>query len=216
MLLRLILLLVIYAPCLAQYDAGTAQRLFDSGKFAEAKQGYLQLLKKEPANTLYLERLGDISSQASQWKQSSGYYKRFRDLDPGNANAHYKYGGALSMIAAQSGKLTALGMIGEIKASFEKAIVLEPTHVQARWALVEYYLQVPGILGGSESKATEYANQLLPLSPVDHYLARGRIEEYFGRLKKAEVQFVKAHAVGNSKITREKLNGIRLKMKHEG
>jgi len=38
----------------------------------------------------------------------------------------------------------------------------------------------------------------LKLSPVDGYMSRGRIEEYYKRYKSAEVQYKKAIAVGNS------------------
>ena len=43
-------------------------------------------------------------------------------------------------------------MIGEVRDSFEKAIALNPKHIEARWALIELNLQLPGIVGGSESK----------------------------------------------------------------
>ena len=43
------------------------------------------------------------------------------------------------------------------------------------------YIQLPGIVGGSETKAIKYSNELLKLSPVDGYLSRGQIEEYFER-----------------------------------
>jgi hypothetical protein len=48
-------------------------------------------------------------------------------------------------------KFKALGMIGEIKESFEK-IKLNPAHIDARWALIELYIKLPGIVGG-ETKA---------------------------------------------------------------
>jgi hypothetical protein len=51
-------------------------------------------------------------------------------------------------------------MIGEIKESFEKAIKLNPAHIDARWALIELYIKLPGIVGGSETKALKYSNEL--------------------------------------------------------
>jgi hypothetical protein len=50
-------------------------------------------------------------------------------------------------------------MIGEIKESFEKAIKLNPAHIDAR-ALIELYIKLPGIVGGSETKALKYSNEL--------------------------------------------------------
>ncbi len=80
----------------------------------------------------------------------------------------------------------------------------------ARWALIEIYLQLPGIFGGSESKAISYSNQLAQLSPVDGYLSKGRIDVYFKRYALAEKNFIKAHEIGKSKITFQKLYNLYL------
>jgi hypothetical protein len=78
------------------------------------------------------------------------------------------------MKAKDSNKFKALGMIDEVKSSFEKAISLNPH--RTCWALIELYIQLPGIVG-KESKAIKYSNELLRLSPVDGYLSRGHIDE---------------------------------------
>jgi tetratricopeptide (TPR) repeat protein len=102
------------------------------------------------------------------------------------------------MYALEVNKFKALGMLDDIKESFEKAIQLNPKHIGARWALVELYIKLPGIVGGSESKAKKYSNELLAISPVDGYMSRGRIEEYFKRYKAAEVSYKKAIVASNN------------------
>jgi hypothetical protein len=42
------------------------------------------------------------------------------------------------MKAKDSNKFKALGMIDEVKSSFEKAISLNPKHIESRWALIVY------------------------------------------------------------------------------
>ncbi|MBD3583990.1 tetratricopeptide repeat protein [Flavobacterium selenitireducens] len=210
----IVLLLICSVSAFGQPEATNAQQLFDDGKYAEARVLYLKLHHSEPSDALFVERLGDVDSHLANWPQAARYYQRLTQLRPSDAEGHYKYGGALAMQAAQANKLKALGMIGEVRACFEKAIVLNPRHVAARWALVEYYLQVPGIFGGSESQAHKYANELSRLSPVDHYLAKGRIEEYFGRYENAEKHYLKAHSIGNSANTKKKLDAIRAKTKN--
>ena len=94
------------------------------------------------------------------------------------------------------------------KQSFEKAIALNPKHIEARWALIEIYLQLPGIVGGSERKANSYANELMKISLVDGYLAKGHIAEYFDRYQEAEKNYKKAIEVGGSKNTYQKLANL--------
>jgi hypothetical protein len=62
------------------------------------------------------------------------------------------------MKAKDSNKFKALGMIDEVKSSFEKAISLNPKQAVGHF---ELYIQLPGIVGGSESKAIKYSNELL-------------------------------------------------------
>lgn len=206
-------LLVLPTMGFSQADCQKARQFFAQKKYAEAHREYLACFDADPKNKEAVERLGDLCAFSKKWKQAAQYYNKFVAIDPKNAEAHYKYGGALSMDASSSGKLKALGMIGDIRKSFETAISLNPKHIDARWALVEYYLQVPGIFGGSEAKANRYADELAKLSSVDHYLAKGRIEEYFGRYPKAEKYYLKAHAIGNSRTTLNKLTSVYAKMK---
>ena len=112
------------------------------------------------------------------------------------------------MIAGKSNKFTALSMCSDIRNSFEKALRLDPKHIDARWALIEYYLQLPGIFGGSEVKANSYANELLVLSPVDGYLAKGHVAEYIKKYQLAEKHYLKAIEIGQSQTTYQKLANL--------
>lgn len=181
---------------------------FDKEKSEQAQLSNEKLLKTNPNNLKALEALGDIAGLNKNWDKAIGYYGKLKSLKPNEADYYYKFGGALGMKALVVNKFKALGMISDIKGSFEKAIQLDPKHIDARWALVELYLQLPGFVGGSESKALQYSNQLLAFSPVDGYLTRGRIEEYFERYKSAEVYYKKAITIGKSKITYQSLANL--------
>ena len=152
--------------------------------------------------------MGDIAGHAKSWDKAIVYYRKLKQLKPSEANYYYKYGGVLGMKAKESNKFAALGMIGEVKASFEKAIELNPKHIEARWALVMIYIQLPGIVGGSETKAIKYSNELLKLSPVDGYLSRGQIDEHFKRYAAAEQQYKKAIAAGSTKTGGQMLDNL--------
>ncbi|HQK40735.1 MAG TPA: hypothetical protein PLO52_11555, partial [Flavobacterium alvei] len=88
---------------------------------------------------------------------------------------------------------------------------LDGKHIETRWALVMLYLQLPGIVGGSETKAIKYSNELMKLSPVDGYLSRGQIDEYFERYTAAEKNYIKANEIGKSKVTFQVLYNLYLK-----
>ncbi len=175
-----------------------AIELFEDQQYAKAQPIFEDYLKENPNNREALEYLGDIHGYSKNWDEAMDYYKKLVSLDPNNANYHYKYGGVLGMKALDINKLRALGLVGDIKKEFLRAIELDPEHIEARWALVEYYIQLPGIIGGSEKKAITLANELAELSPVDGYLANGYIAEYNDRPKDAEYNYQEAVKVGGS------------------
>ncbi len=192
----------------SQSNFNKAGKLFDAGKFEQAQPILESLLKENPSHLKTIEYLGDIAGHQKSWDKALVYYKKLKQLNPSEANYYYKYGGALGMKAKESNKFKALGMIGEVKESFEKAIALNPKHIEARWALVMLYIQLPGIVGGSETKAIKYSNELLKLSSVDGYLSRGQIEEHFKRYPAAEQQYKKAIAVGSIKVGGQMLDNL--------
>ena len=189
----------------SQTNFEKAEKLFIQEKYTLAKPMFESILKENPNNPKTLEYLGDIEGSSKSWDKALFYYGKLKKINPSNANYYYKYGGCLGMKAKESNKFRALGMIGDVKSNFEKAIQINPNHIEARWALIELYLQLPAIIGGSENKAQKYASELLKISPVDGYLARGHIAEYFERYKDAENQYSKAITMGGSKISYQKL-----------
>ena len=192
----------------SQSNFSKAEKLFEAGKYDQAQPVFESFLKENPSHLKTIEYLGDIAGHKKSWDKAIVYYRKLKQLKPSEANYYFKYGGVLGMKAKESNKFKALGMIGEVKESFEKAIELDPKHIEARWALVMIYIQLPGFVGGSESKAIKYSNELLKLSPVDGFLSRGQIEEHFERYPAAEQQYKKAIAAGSTKIGEQMLASL--------
>jgi len=192
----------------AQTDFEKAENYFKQAKYHQAQPLFEQFLQQHPQDLKSTEYLGDIQSHLKHWETAIPYYEKLKTIRPNEAEYHYKYGGALAMLAQKSNRLRALSMLNEITQAFDKTLVLNKKHIGARWALIELYLQLPGILGGSEKKAVRYANELAVLSPIDGYLSKGHIEEYFKRYGKAEVYYKKAIETGNSPTSSQKLANL--------
>jgi tetratricopeptide (TPR) repeat protein len=187
-----------------------AVSLYQLGKYEQAKPLFETCIKENSKDYKSIEYLGDIAGHQKKWEDAIAQYKKLKNAFPQNATYWYKYGGALGMNAKTVNKFKALGMIDEIEFAFVKATQLDNKHIDSRWALVMLYLELPAIIGGSEKKAQKYANELLDISKVDGYLAKGYIDEYFNRYNRAEVQYKKAHEIGNSKTTFQKLYNLYL------
>lgn len=210
--MKKLLLFFLFVPiCIwSQSNFEKGEKLFHAKKYEEAQVLFEGVLKSKPSDVKTIEYLAEIAAHQKAWIKGAEYFKKLKELKPTEADYFYKYGGCLAMRAMEVNKLKAFGMVDDMKQAFEKAIVLNPKHIPARWALIEIYLQLPGILGGSESKAILYSNELAQFSPVDGYLSRGRIEEYFKRYMLAEKNYIKGNEIGKSKVTFQKLYNLYL------
>ena len=181
---------------------------YNKSEWIAAKPYFLNILAVNPKHKKAREYLGDIAAYAKDWNLALKYYEPLVEAHDANANYHFKYGGVLAYKAQASNKLKALTLVSDIKKHLHKAADLDKTHIEARWALVEIYISLPGIVGGSEEKAKNYANELLDLSKVDGHLALGYVAEYNNRPTDAEYHYKKAIAIGGSEHTYSKLSGL--------
>lgn len=182
-----------------------AQKLIDQKQFKKAENVLETHLQTHPDDLQAVELLGDAYGNQEKWDNAIEQYQLLVEADSNEANYQYKYGGSLGMKALKVNKLRALTMIDDIKEAFTKAAELDPNHVETRWALVELYMQLPGIVGGSVDKAMHYANELQNISRVDGYLAKGYIYEQDNEPKLAESHYKQAIETGGSMVCYEKL-----------
>lgn len=208
--IKVLFILLLFLKVNLSNDFDSAVQLFRNRKFEQAKTLFENYLKQNPNHYRTIEYLGDIAGHEKDWDEAIKQYSILKNQFPKTANYWYKYGGAMGMKAKSVNKFKALGMIDDIESSFLKAAELDKKHIETRWALVMLYIELPGIVGGSEKKALKYSNELMDLSKVDGYLSKGYIDEYFNRYKKAEANYLKAHEIGNSKTTFQKLYNLYL------
>ncbi len=201
------LLFVLLVPLLSfsQTPFQKGQAFFENKDYEQAEKALVQVSPSDSNYEKSTAYLGEIKCYKKDWEAALPYFRKLKNMDSQSADYQYKYGGVLGMIAKESNCFRALSLVGDMKVAFEKAIALDPKHIDARWALVELYLQLPGIAGGSEKKARIYAGQLYKLSPVDGFLAYGKISEYFKNYKDAEKYYAAAIDTGNSRKCYEKL-----------
>ena len=202
------LLLLIPFALHSQNVVQETEFLLDKKKYEQAEVVIENYVLDNPNDPKSIELLGDAYAYQEKWDKAVEQYKKLVDLNPRVAEYQYKYGGAMGMKALEVNKVTALFMIDDVEEAFLKAIALDKNHINARWALVEYYVQLPGIIGGSVSKSLQYANELESISKVDGYLAKGYIYEYDDEPELAEKYYKMAIKTGGSLNCYEKLTAF--------
>ncbi|MGA1227456.1 MAG: tetratricopeptide repeat protein [Tamlana sp.] len=202
-------LYLLFFPVLVfgQNSLDDVEPLFQKKEFKKAEILVTKYLQSNPNNLKAVELLGDAYGHQEKWDDAIRNYKKLVEANDSHANYHYKYAGALGMKALEN-KFKAIGFIGDIKKHFIKAVELETNHIDARWALVELYMELPGVFGGSKTKSLHYAQELENLSKVDGYLAKGYIYECDNQPEMAEKYYKIAIKEGGSLVCFNKLTNF--------
>ncbi len=96
-------------------------------------------------------------------------------LDGSNADYHYQLAGVCGEKADAASFFQKAGWAKRFKAEADKAASLDPKNVDTRFALIEYYLQAPRLMGGDKSKARDMADQIAKADAGEGYVAELRL-----------------------------------------
>jgi tetratricopeptide (TPR) repeat protein len=125
-------------------------------------------------------------------------------LLPQSSQCHLQAGRLLGINAMEAGMLSAMGSVGRIKDYFLKALEYDPKSFEARRDLMQFYLQAPGIAGGSVAKAREIAQAAAAYNIEHSKLLRASVAMYEKKRDEAE-QLLQSVAIGSDESLVEHL-----------
>jgi len=102
-------------------------------------------------------------------------YAKAVAAEPLNAQHHFLLGTAYGRQAQRVNVLKQASLAKKTKAEFERAVELDPNLLEARFALIDYYLIAPGFMGGSEPKALAQAAEIKKRDALDGHRAYARV-----------------------------------------
>ena len=108
-----------------------------------------------------------------------------KDL-PQSARCHSALGSLYGTLAMSGGMTAGMKYAGKIKDMMLKAVELEPKSFDMRRDLNQYYLQAPGIVGGSVRKAIENSNDFGKIDAPRGQLLRAEVHIYEKEFTQAE------------------------------
>jgi tetratricopeptide (TPR) repeat protein len=111
------------------------------------------------------------------WDQAQPFCEKAASLDPNNSRFHLWLGRVYGEKADRSNFLTAAGLAPKVREEFERAVNLDPTDVDARLDLAEFYLSAPAIVGGGEQKARAQAQSIATVNPAREHWIYARIAD---------------------------------------
>jgi tetratricopeptide (TPR) repeat protein len=176
MRLRTPSLLVLFLMLIPAYAATSPKELLAAGRVDDAVQTLEQQVSHSATDADSYNLLCRAYFMREDWDRGISACERARSLDPQKSLYHLWLGRSYGEKADRAGfSFSAMGLAKKTRASFERAVELDPKSWQARTDLAEFYLEAPGIVGGGKEKAREQADALLPLNPTMAHWVLGRI-----------------------------------------
>ncbi len=162
-----VLLVLAGAPSVVADPAPALQEavsLFESLRYPEAAEALRKIAAANPANAPachYLGRTLLARNDAAAQEEALTWLTRAVALDPANVPYLAIYGGAALQ---QANRTRSISAATKGRDAMEKALKLDPGHLDAREALIQFYQRAPWPIG-SEAKATAHLADLRQRSP---------------------------------------------------
>jgi tetratricopeptide (TPR) repeat protein len=167
-------------------------RLFEAGKFKEAKTVFEPAFKANTRDAAAAFYLGRIAMEERKNDRAADYFEAATKLDPKSSTYFLWLGRAYGREAQQANVLRQPGLAKRTRSAWERAIELDPENLDARSDLIQYYLQAPGFVGGSTAKALEQAEEIRKRNALRGYLELGALYEHEKKPAEAEKAYLAA------------------------
>jgi tetratricopeptide (TPR) repeat protein len=174
------LLILVFASPVRAADPPAVEegvRLFREGRLDDARAALAPAAAANPPNPTATFYLGRIAIAREDPKEAQRWFEAAVELDDRNSTYHMWLGRACGSQAQRAGKLSQIGLARRTKSEFERAVALDTGNLDARMDLISYYLQAPGMVGGSVEKAREQAAEVRKLDALRGALAHASIAE---------------------------------------
>src|SRR5579871_5979464 len=100
------------------------------------------------------------------WDAAIASCQKAVSIEPGNSDFHLWLGRVYGEKASHSNFFSAAGWAKKVHKEFETAVALNPSNLDARADLAEFYVEAPGIVGGGQDKAEVQARELGAINPA--------------------------------------------------
>ena len=170
--------------CFAAFtaDLHQAESLYKYRKFQQSL-ALLDPASSDPATRFLLAR---IAAATGDLKKATDMLTRLTEEFPNKSEYFDWLGRVYGMRAERSSFVTAPTYAAKARNNFEEAVRLDPNNKDALSDLFDYYLNAPGILGGSIEKAAGIADRDVIINPPEGYLQKAKLAEKAKDIKAAE------------------------------
>lgn len=170
--------------------AAEGVRLYDAGDYAGARARLDAAARANPRDVSVVFWQGRVAEEQNRMDEAARLFERAEELDPKNAVIPLWTGRVYGQQAQKANIIRQAGLARKTKSAWERALALDSENLEVRASLIEYYLQAPGIMGGSKEKALAQAEEIRKRNFLRGSLALGNVYEQDKKFAEAERVFI--------------------------
>ncbi len=179
---------------LAAADDPAPEALIKAGHWKRARALLEQRYQANPGDARSAYLLSQVKAAFGDLDAALKLAEKAVLLDSNNADYHSQLGTVCGETTEKASLFAKAGWAHRFKEETEKAAALDPKNLGARFALMEYYLQAPRLMGGSRQKAATMAEEIGRIDPARGYLAQARLAQEDKDASREEAASLKALA----------------------
>jgi tetratricopeptide (TPR) repeat protein len=173
------LLVVPAALALAESpDAADPEALMAAGHWSEAETAAQTMVREEPSGAMGWYFLGRVlfeRGRPADLSDAASHLSRAVSLEPGLAPAWFWLGRASGQMAGSGGLVERMRLAGDSRKAFARALELDPESFEFAYALVQFYLHAPAMVGGGSEKAEEVIERFVGRNPAEKLLLEASV-----------------------------------------
>jgi tetratricopeptide (TPR) repeat protein len=174
---HVLLFLVLLSSISSSVFAITAQevKVLLEARDTKALASAEALSKAEPKNAEAWILLTRARLQANKAETAIDSAETAIKLAPNNSQGYFYLGNAYGSHIGEVGMFSKMSMAPKLRDAFEKTVALDPNNLDAREALIQFYLQAPAMIGGGKDKANVQVAEIAKRDVARGHLARAQV-----------------------------------------
>jgi tetratricopeptide (TPR) repeat protein len=154
-------------------EAADPEALMTAGRWSEAETAARTMVKEEPSGAIgwyFLGRALFERGRPADLGDAVSHLSRAISLEPGLAPAWFWLGRASGQLAGSGGLVERMRLAGKSRDAFARALELDPENLEYAYALVQFYLRAPAMVGGGSGKAEDIIDRFVGRRPAEKLL----------------------------------------------
>jgi tetratricopeptide (TPR) repeat protein len=183
--------------------------LIKAKKFAEAERAIAAKLAADPNQVDALVAKTDLilsEGKDGRLDEAAKVAEQCIAANPKRSECHEALGNVLGTKAQKGGIMSAMGYVGKIRDSFKEAVALDANNQSARFALMQFYLQAPGVVGGGTGKVKDLITETAKTSSSAAALMQAFLDMQEDRLDRAIKGALAVDTTGQDVLARQQRN----------